>query len=261
MASKKKAVAKKESGGPPAHMQKRMEKDVGKGVSTAQEDNLVPLIYVLQANSPQVNKRSPEFIKGCEAGDIWLRGSEPPIVKGEDGFKFQPCFFSKDWVEWIPRDSGGGFVGRHPKCPEEAERTQDPQNPNRVRFIMPNGNEVIETRYHIGYVFMEDGRTVPYVIPFSSTGHTVSKAWMFLINAKQIAGGTASSWCCYYRLRTKHRSNVHGDWYQLEAIDEGWVQEEDVYERGAALNAAFEEGSRDLESPEAEQGSGDTAAM
>ncbi len=265
MAAKKtkKTIARKTAtngGGLPSHLQKRMQEDAGKGVSTAQEDNLVPLIYVLQANSPQAVKRSPDYIKGAEAGGIWLRGSEPPVIDGEEGILFQPCHFSKDWVEWVPRDSGGGFVGRHESCPEEAERTTDPQNPNRVRFILPNGNEVIETRYHIGYVLLPDGRALPYVIPLSATGHTVSRHWMFLMNAKQIPGaGTAASYACLYRLRTKFRTNNWGDWYMFDVTDEGWVQDEAAYERGAKLHAAFAQGAKVAEAPEATET--DDAAM
>ncbi len=253
-AKTKKAVVTHEAGGPPAHLAGRMEADAGKGVSTKQEDNLVPLIYVLQSNSPQCSKRSPDYIEGAEAGDIWMRGSEPPIIKGEDGFIFQPCFFSKDWVEWIPRDAGGGYVGRHKDCPEEAVATPDPANPNRIRFIMPNGHELIETRYHVGYAFFADGRAVPYVIPFSSSGHTVSRAWMFLINAKQVNGSTAFSGACRYRLTTKHRSNMHGDWFMFDVADAGWVEDLGMYERGIALHSAFSEGSKVVEDDQSTAG-------
>ena len=69
----------------PAALAAMMEKDAGKGVSTAQEDNLVPLIYVLQTNSPQVNKRDERYIEGAEPGDLWLRNAPQPIVKGAEG--------------------------------------------------------------------------------------------------------------------------------------------------------------------------------
>src|SRR3972149_2403505 len=68
-----------------------MKADAGQGISTAPEDNLVPLIYVLQATSPAVKKGDPSRIDGAEAGDFWLRNSSEPIVRGEDGLLFQPC--------------------------------------------------------------------------------------------------------------------------------------------------------------------------
>lgn len=268
MAKKKAVVKANGSGAVPSYL-KDYEADSGKGTSSAQEDNLVPLIYVLQANSPQTLKRNPDYIEGAEAGGIWLRGSEPPVIDGEKGILFQPCFFSKDWVEWIPRDSGGGFVGRHDSCPAEAEVVQDPKNPNIKRFILPNGNEVKETRYHIGYVFLDGGkRVLPYVIPLSGSGHSFSKQWMFMMNSKQSSAGTYAAWALLYRLKTKFRTNVHGDWYMFEVSEanhngpkDSWVTEEQ-YKRGAALCSAFEQGGKSTETPEeAATESGNEAAM
>ncbi len=87
---------------------------------------------------------------------------------------------------------------------------------------------------------------------------------MFLINAKQIEGGTAFSGACLYRLTTKAKTNVHGDWFMFEVSDAGWVEDIEVYERGLALNAAFEEGSKSVEAdevPPAETGDPQSAAM
>jgi hypothetical protein len=39
----------------PAFLADRIKADAGKGVSSSQADNIVPLIYILQALSPQVN--------------------------------------------------------------------------------------------------------------------------------------------------------------------------------------------------------------
>lgn len=245
---------------PPAVLGKLFAADAGKGVSSLQEDNLVPLIYILQAQSPQVNKRSPDFIPGAEAGAIWLRNTTAPIVPGETGILFQPCYFSKDWVEWVPRDNGGGFVGRHERCPSDAKKITDPQNPNRVQFICQNGNEVKETRNHIGLVLL-DGEALPYVIPMTSSGHTVSRQWMFMMNAKHTSAGRAPSWACIYRLKTKERSNASGTWFTWDVTDAGWVQTEAEYLRGKELNAAFASGAKAVESPTSAEQQEDSDAM
>ena len=58
-------------------------------------------------------------------------------------------------------------------------------------------------------------------------------------------GGTAPSWACLYRLRTKQRKNKAGTWFQIVAENAGdhgqtaWVETVEDYERGAALNAAL----------------------
>ncbi len=242
--------------GLPAELAGAMAADAGRGVSTAQEDNLVPLIYVLQTNSPQVNKRDERYIEGAEPGDIWLRNATHPIVRGDEGFLFQPCYFTKDWVEWVPRDSGGGFVGRHDDVPTDAKKTADPKNPNKVRFERPNGNEVKETRNHMGYAVTPDG-ALAYAIPLTSSGHTVSREWMGLMNRQRIPGSgeKPASWAVYYKLRTKMRHNKDGDWFVLVAENAGlggepmWVPSLADYERGKALHEAFASGAKKVEAP------------
>jgi len=223
------------------------EEDAGLGVSAKQEDNLVPIARVLQSLSPQLNKKKAEFIEGAEPGDILLKGCEPPLVKGDKGFEFVSCYFTKDYVEWIPRDSGGGLVARHKTIPKEVKEVKDKQNPNRRRMMMPNGNEIIETRYHIGFVIKDDGAVLPYVLPFASTGHTVSKQWMFTMNSKRLpSGNTAPSFAYTYRLKTKDRSNAAGDWSVFD-ISSGRPTPPEIYAQAKSLHQAFAAGSKDIE--------------
>lgn len=247
--------------GPPAALADRMKQDSGKGVSTDQADNQVPLIYVLQSNSPQVDSQDPRYVQGAEAGDVWLRGSPSPIVKGTEGFLFQPCAFWHDVGEWIPRDDGGGFVARHKTMPETAKEIVDPRNPQLVKYKSPEGNELIQTRNHAGYVVIGEG-PLPYVLPLTSTGHSTSRAWMFMMNSQRGPDGAKPpSWACVYRLKTVKKKNKKGSWFVLAAENAGehgqtrWVDTVEDYDRGAALNAAFESGAKQAEAPVADVGS------
>jgi hypothetical protein len=277
-----------------------LRRDAAKGVSRAAEDNLVPLIYVLQAQSPQVNRRNPAYIEGAEAGSIWLRDADAPIIPGDDGVLFQPCYFDHDVVEWVPRDSGGGLVARHQfekfstgraeTMDELVERLgakperRDDKNPNRIDYILPNGNELIETRYHAGFAIHGDS-VMPYVIPLSGSGHSVSKRWMFKMSTivvpvlqQEIEQARAAgeplpvpqplpSYACYYRLRTRLRSNASGEWFVLDPVRErmveglepaleqmrqgqmpDWVPGPD-YMRGLALHDAFASGEKQADAP------------
>jgi hypothetical protein len=56
----------------------------GRGVSFKPEDQLIPLITVLQANSPQCNARLPKYVDGAEAGRFWLRnGRDQSRIRAE----------------------------------------------------------------------------------------------------------------------------------------------------------------------------------
>jgi hypothetical protein len=105
---------------PPAELMQYADEQTGLGVSTASEDRLVPLIYVLHYTSPQVMKGDSKYIPGAEPGDFWLRNAPRglEIIKGNDGLLVQSCWFYRDVGEWLPRQDGGGggqgFRGRHP---------------------------------------------------------------------------------------------------------------------------------------------------
>lgn len=239
-----KAVAKTEKGKLPSALAGRMKKDAGKGVSKAQEDNLVPLIYVLQEASPQARKKDPAYMPGAEAGMIWLRNAAEPLVDGEKGIWFQPCHFAKEWVEWVPRKKGGGIVNRHKEMPTNAELKENDEG-NEV-WTLPNGNECVETRYHSGFVVTEDGVAMPYIIPLKGSGHSFSKKWMFMQNSKTVDGETAPSWACMYLLKTLYRSKSDNSWHMFDVddADTRWIETDEEYDRGLKLHEAFASGEK-----------------
>ena len=236
----------------PPELLAMMAEDAGDGISTDPEDNLVPLIYVLQAQSPQCNKRSPDYVENACAGAIWLRNSGRPAIDGDTGIIFQPCSFSKDYVEWIPRAKGGGFVERHETIPADAKKVPDLVNPNKTRTVRDNGNEIVEVRYHVGFVLL-DGMALPYVIPMSGASHSVSRSWMTNMSQKPGPGGKPlPSYANLYRLRTRERTNAAGAWSQWEVFDAGPVTTAEDYLRGRSLAQAFASGERRAEKAEPE---------
>jgi hypothetical protein len=222
-----------------------MEEDSGKGLSFAAEDNIVPLIYTLQALSPAVNKRNSAYVEGAEPGDFLKKNSiHGPLVKGTEGMLFQPCYFEKVWIEWKP--NRGGFAGIHKERPVDAmEKEIIIEGKPRKAWMRDNGNTVIETRQHVG---LADGE--PYVISLSSSGHTVSRQWMQMMNQQYLPGKNkiAASWAKKYRLTTMERSNNSGQtWFVIKPEDlgdSGWVNEEE-YMRGKQLYQAFSRGEKE----------------
>lgn len=249
----------------PAGAMAAMEAEAGSGISTAAEDNLVPQMYILQAQSPQVLKRNPAYIEGAEAGMIWLRNVPNPLVPGEEGIDFQPCWFERNVVEWVPRNQGGGFVARHQFLDSEhgddafrklcermgAHEVPDPENDQRMRWVLENGHELVDTRYHMGYVYRHNLAPQPFVIPLKGTGHTFSRRWtsgMKGVVARNSEGRmfVLASWGQLWRITTRFNSRASGDWFMYEA-DNGRnivdVHGFDAYLMGKALHDGFRQGT------------------
>lgn len=222
----------------PDFLQASMLEDAGLGLSQQQEDNTVPLIYLLQANSPATKKSNPAYVEGASAGDIWKRNSvHRELVPGDEGFLFQPCFFEKVWIEWRP--NRGGLAGIHKEKPVDAkEESVMVEGRERKVWMRENGNTVVETRQHVG---LAEGE--PYVISLSSTGHSVSRQWMQQMNQHMVPGTTdkAASFSRKYRLTTVERSKDGNSWFIFKVTDAGWVSPEE-YMQGRNLHKAFDSG-------------------
>lgn len=223
-----------------------MEEYVGAGVSQAAEDNLIPIIRILQDGSPQCKKREEKYVEGAEAGMI-LDTSTQRVWDGEAGVLFQPCAFTKAWVEWIPRIQGGGFVGQFPHDeppPDMREEMQERDGRDVLVRVRNNGHELQETRYHFGILY-ENGGPRPVVIALTSSGHTVSRQWMVQMNQVKIPGTDkiAPSFARIYRLTTKLKKFTAGDAFIFNPQDEGWVSQEQLA-AGSALHDSVMSGAK-----------------
>jgi len=228
-------------------------KYAGAGISDRMEDNIVPLVYLLQANSKPALKGHEKYVKGAVGGSIWLRNDPPEdcLIDGEEGMVFQPCHLSVCWIEWQPERAG--FAARHDARPEDAVLKDEENDSGSIVKVWrrPNGNSVNESREYAGFVHREGHEPAPYTIPLSGSGHTVGKQWMTSMRAEKLPNGErAPLFFNLYRLTTKLRTKGENSWYQYEITKEGPVQTIEDIERGAALFEAFEAGTKKSASAE-----------
>jgi len=211
-------VAKKKAGAV-VEAEVSFEEFAGVGLEqVTAEDILVPRLAVLQALSPQVNKRKSEYISGAEVGTIADLGT------GElypDGVWFLPVYYRKDYIEWAPRDSGKGLVNIHtdPRILDGCSRD------DRNRPTLSNGNYIAETAQFFG---IDINNNKLCYVPMTSTQLKKARRWNTLASGEKLkrADGSEFTAPLFYRtyhLTTAEESNNDGDWF-------GWK-----VERGAAL--------------------------
>jgi hypothetical protein len=158
--------------------------DVGQGYENQDmSDRKLPIIELLQSNSPEVAESK---------GKIWA-GQFRNTVTGEvyDEVHFVPAITDHCWTEWIGRDDGGGFRGRHPKNAKivaDAIARNDgraigkliiPQGPDpKTQKPQPN-HELVEAFEIYGILFHpKTGDVLGFaMIPFQSTKIKVYRAW------------------------------------------------------------------------------------
>jgi hypothetical protein len=135
------------------------------------EDLITPRLRILQTNSKQVKKQRPEYVEGAEAGMIFNTATSD-LYTGENGVVVVPCYFEKDYVEWLPVEAGGGLVKRWGKD----DSFKSSYREEKGRWHNDNtGTEVVQTaNYYVLTVRPETGQAAPAIITLSSTEYKKS---------------------------------------------------------------------------------------
>lgn len=276
------SVAKKnQSVGVPAHLANYESE--GKGVPNKASDFLLPMAKVLDAKSPEVTKGHPNRVAGAEAGDIYIKNAPTPLIKGETGFIFQPCYRDEAIIEWLARNKGGGagagFVARHAfdyiaRNPKEVEQRPHPENKDKKIWVRKaTGNQLVETRYVGGFLISDDPEVppMPLSLPFASTGHTVAKQWNMLMASKRLHGRPADIWLVYYQIKSRLKSRADQSWYLLDVVDAGepengipttlWIPTPEDAERGRMLHESLADGQRGFDDEAAAEGASNDERM
>lgn len=148
--------------------------DSGAGFeNTTQSDLSIPFLSVLQAGSPEVlaedSSAKPGMIVNRTTGEL---------IPGKEGLTFVPALVEHSYVEWVPRDKGGGLVGSHAIDSEIVRRVRETQ-PLGAYKHPDNENDLIETYALWVVALTAAGDPYPAVINFSSTAIRPFKDFLF----------------------------------------------------------------------------------
>ena len=191
--------------------------NAGKGLENiTSEDITIPRLAIIQSNSPQRKKKDEKYIAGAEEGDIFN------TVTGEiykEPLTVIPCAYRKSYVEWIPREKGGGFVQVYDMRPSDT--TTDPAT---RKSSLKNGNQLVDTAEHYIIIRKDDDTYESAVLTMTSSNLTISRKWNTLLKMKKInvKGQTIDppSFMYEFTLSTVEATNDQGTWqkYKIEEI-------------------------------------------
>jgi hypothetical protein len=210
--------------------------DAGAGSeNVAARDQALPFLVILQGLSPQCQEGRPEFNEDAKPGQIFNTLTQQRW-KGLEGVVVVPCGFDARWIEWVPRDAGGGFVRIY--APNEKPIPADGAalQPNDIKVLLDSGNEAIYTQQH--YVLLVDREAqsfMPVLISMSSTQLKHGAKWNSLCNLPIPINGVPTvpaRFARIYRLCTKLESNKKGSWHGWSASILSVINPNDPFERG-----------------------------
>lgn len=236
----------------------------GVGISDDPNDNLIPMISVLQPLSPQLDETNSKYIEGAKAGMIMLKNSpEGGLVPADVGFNFQMCHFKKVWIEWVDRERGGGFAAMYNDKDGKPDFAKAKVNPdNKFEYINPEtGNKIQDHRNHVGYVILKNGNALPAVISYHGAGISESKKWMATTPRHHKNGSRTNAADFLWHMVATLKSNAKGRWYDLEAKRRLGLVSPEQQKKGLELAAMHARGevNADMASGQNDEGSNSDA--
>ena len=186
------------------------EEDAGSGLENVTSDDItIPRLKILQAMSPEVNKKDGKYIEGAVAGDITNTVTKE-VFREDVGCFVLPVSYRRMFLEWQPRETGGGLVTQHfdPEILRQTKKDRD------GRDVLDNGNYIQTSATH--YCLVLDGDSFQQVmIPMAGTQLKKSRTWnavMASLKVKKADGGvfTPPTYSHKYKLTTVQESNDRG---------------------------------------------------
>lgn len=206
----------------------------------------IPFLRILQDLSPQVKSKMNGYIKGAKPGQIFNTASKDLAER----IRVVPCYYQQSQIEWKPRakagGGGNGFVASHPANTPLIERVVRDEKTNKS--ILPNGNELMDTRSHYVLLVKEDGTTEGCLLPMSSTSLKVSRNWMTQMKvacspSREFPEGLPM-FAFSYELWSEEVSNDKGQWYQWVVGNKEMVDSVNVIKEAEAFASAIAAGNK-----------------
>ena len=232
-------ITKKQTGALAANI---FEADANVGSQNMeQEDLALPFIKVLGQLSPEVNKRDAgKYVQGAEPGMI-LNSVTKELFDGAKGIEVLPCSYERKYLQWKPRELGGGLVSIHSVDDPIVKTTKRDQ---MNRDVLPNGNYLENTANHFVVVL----GTVPStaLVSMTRTQLKVSRSWNSMMMSIKMQGEkglfTPPTFSHVYRLKSVQLTNDKGSWFGWDISKTGPVKDQSSYKIAKDFAASIGKG-------------------
>lgn len=214
--------------------------DAGAGLeNVTPEDLIIPQLKIAQKTSKEVDANDGSYLPGIQVGDI-MNNITGEVYRSDKGITVVPIAYKRVFLEFKPREVGGGFIALHenPGILSETTRTKGLD-------LLASGNYIQTTANH--YVLLvEDGKAVPVMIAMSSTQLKKSRRWLANMTSirkttKDGMSYTPPSYSHLYQLTTVPEKNDKGSWYGWKIDLVGEVEDVALYNQAKAFAVTVNE--------------------
>lgn len=245
----KKDVVIQEEGGLPVGID--FAADAGAGSENmGQDDVATPFLGILQKMSPQADEDDDAYIDGAKAGMFYNNVTGQVIDVSEVAMLVVPVHYEREYVEWVPRSSGGGMAGRHAIGSDIMSQTTLIEDPNgKLVPTLVNGNIIIETAYHYCLTFDPDkAQWTSLIITMKSSALKKSKRLNNIIMTTQVKDANgfmvqAPRWSSIFNFKTIRETKDTNSWYNFDIERVGWVDQVELYNQAKKFYTLIQQGN------------------
>lgn len=208
------------------------------GANYSADQLAMPFLNILQALSPQVTRGKNEYLPEARAGQLYNTVTKD-LYDGEKGLNVILSTFKESYIEWVPRNQGGGFVAEYDAAQGVKAKTAMDDNFNQV--IQPGssvgtpGNFLSLTHTRLGAVLNDELTSwSPVIISMSASGLKVSrninsrhKLMEWINPSTGLAGpiGKLPMPLILWTAKTKMVSNDQGSWFTWDFEKKSFLSE------------------------------------
>lgn len=193
-----------------------MEELAGLGMEeVTQEDLAIPFLRILEPLSPQLDPTEGSFVHGAQQGMI-INTVTNQLFTAKEGMVVVPCYYMRRYLEWAPRNTGGGFKGSHEPSSDVVGTMKKFETAERTEYRIPNGNLLSNTAQFFVLLITENGPQ-KCLITMSSTQLKRAKKWLTQMNSITAIGSNGKKFivpmmASSYSITTSPETNAKGKW-------------------------------------------------
>jgi len=176
------------------------EANVGQGMEElGSQDFQMPLLSILQANSPELQEGNEKYNPEARPGRIF--SAKSGICYRE--VHLIPIRMKVRNVEWKPREAGGGKIADYGVTNTPKDIHQDAAT---GRLFRSNGNQIVQTYYYL--CMLQEEAWDKVILSLKSTQNKQARRWNTIMQAQKLV-----MYSYIYKLSVISQNNPKGTWY------------------------------------------------
>jgi hypothetical protein len=227
----------------------------------------IPRLAIIEKMSPELEEGDEAYIEGAKPGMI-VNKVMGTLHTNDNPLHVIPVYRRRVYLEWVPRNQGGGFVAEHNVADGAELMKSTTRNEKNVDILPGTGNELHNVLEFYVLCTADGGETFePAIISMSRTRMAEGKKWNMRIDNFLRGGQKITPLAQVYPLTTAKRDNPDGVSHVFKVGTAAFLPEfvendGDVFAQAKSFLDAIREGTaqidRDAEAKAATGGAGDS---